>query len=43
MITHQTNHLHLPLLKLIFQFGERTQLGGTNGSEVGRMGEQDSP
>lgn len=41
--THQSDHLDTPLVELILQLGERTQFRGTNGSEVGRVREQDGP
>lgn len=43
MQTNQSNHLHTTLLKLIFQLGESAELGRANGSEVGRVREEDGP
>lgn len=41
--SYQANHLDIPLLKLIFQFGECTELRRTDWGEVGRVREQDRP
>ena len=41
--THQSNHLHVPLLKLAFELRERPQLRGANRSEIGGMGEENGP
>lgn len=41
--TNQTNHLDTALLKLALHLRKGTQLGGANGSEIGRVGEKDGP
>lgn len=43
MSTHQTNHLHAALLKLILQFRKGTKLGGADGGEIGGVGEEYGP
>lgn len=42
-MTHQANHLHTTLVKLILHLRESPQLGCADGGKVGRVGEQDGP
>lgn len=42
-MTHQANHLHTALIKLILHLRKSAQLGCADGGEVGRVGEQDGP
>jgi hypothetical protein len=41
--TNQANHFDTALFKLALHLGKSTQLGGANGSEIGRVREEDSP
>lgn len=41
--THQANHLHSTLLKLILHLRKGAQFGRTDGGEVGRVGKEDGP
>lgn len=41
--THQPNHLHSTLVKLILHPRKGAQFGRTDGGEVGRVGKEDGP
>lgn len=43
MGTHQANHLHAALLKLILHLRKGAQFGRTDGGEVGWVGKEDGP
>lgn len=43
MKTHQANHLHATLLKLILHLRKGAQFGRTDGGEVGWVGKEDCP